>query len=322
MISRLGRATLYILAAALLILLVGPFLVPVPPLEDTRPVQELADADSQFIEINDISVHVKTAGQGEPVFMLLHGFGASLYSWNAVMEPFSQLGRVIAFDRPAFGLTERPLKWKGQNPYSPQAQVALVIGLLDHFGVEQAILVGNSAGGTVAMQVALLHPERVEALVLVDPAVYNGGGAPAWIRPLLRTPQMRRLGPLVTRRIAVSGPELIEKAWHDPAKITPETLELYKKPLMVDDWDKALWELTIASRASKLERRLFDLALPVLVITGDDDRIVPTADSIRLAGELPNAELVVIEAAGHVPHEEQPGEFMTAVQAFLTKISP
>ena len=94
------------------------------------------------------------------------------------MEPFSQLGTVIAFDRPAFGLTERPLEWEGQNPYSPEAQVELVIGLLDHFGVDQAILVGNSAGGTIAMQAALTYPERVSALVLVDPAVYNGGGAP------------------------------------------------------------------------------------------------------------------------------------------------
>ena len=64
--------------------------------------------------------------------------------------------------------------------------MALVIGLLDHFGVQQAILVGNSAGGTVAMQTALAHPERVSALVLVDPAVYSGGGAPAWMRPLLQ----------------------------------------------------------------------------------------------------------------------------------------
>ena len=106
----------------------------------------------------------KAWGKGEPVFVLLHGFAASLYSWQAVMEPFSQLGTVIAFDRPGFGLSEHPLTWQGQNPYSPEAQVELVIGLLDHFGVEQAILVGNSAGGTVSMQVALAHPERVSAL--------------------------------------------------------------------------------------------------------------------------------------------------------------
>lgn len=314
---RLGRAALIGFACVALALLVGPFLVPVPPLTGTHPPQALADADSQFIEINGLSVHLKTTGRGEPVLVLLHGFGASLYSWQAVMAPLGELGTVIAYDRPAFGLTERPLTWDGQNPYGPEAQVALVIGLLDHFGVQQAILVGNSAGGTVAMQTALAYPERVAALILVDPAVYTGGGAPAWVRPLLATPQMRHLGPLLARQIKTQGPALLELAWHDPTQLTAETVALYQKPLQVDNWDRALWELTLASRAPALADRLAAFTLPILVITGDDDRIVPTADSVRLAGELPTAELVVIPAAGHVPHEEQPEAFMAAVQGFL-----
>ncbi len=318
--SRTGRIILAVIAFLLLLLLVGPFLVPVPPLQGALPPQALADADSQFIEINGLALHVKTLGQGEPVYVLLHGFGASLYSWQSVMEPFSQQGTVIAFDRPAFGLTERPLRWEGQNPYSPEAQIALVVGLLDHFAVEQAILVGNSAGGTVAMQVALAYPERVSALILVDPAVYAGGGAPAWIRPLLGTPQMRHLGPLVARQIQTRGPQLIELAWHDPSRLAPEKIALYQKPLQVENWDKALWEFTLASQSSGLADRLAEFTLPVLVITGDDDRIVPTADSIRLAGELPAASLVVIPQAGHVPHEERPDLFMQAVNEFLATL--
>lgn len=320
--SKKHRIITTTLASILLVLLVGPFLVPVPALDGTRPAKELADTDSQFITINGLDVHVKTAGQGERVFVLLHGFGASLYSWHAVIEPFSQLGRVIAYDRPAFGLTERPLQWEGQNPYGPDAQVELVVGLLDHFGVDQAVLVGNSAGGTVAMLTALAYPERVSGMILVDPAVYNGGGAPSWIRPLLATPQMRHLGPLIARQIQTRGPELIEMAWHDPSRLNPEVIEMYKKPLQVDDWDKALWEMTLASRASNLDERLGELVLAILVITGDDDRIVPTADSIRLAGELPNADLVVIKDAGHVPHEEKPIEFMDAVRTYILESMP
>lgn len=317
---QIGIIALAVSAVVLLAVLAGPFMVPVPPLEGTRLPQELADPDSQFIEINGVNTHVKTMGQGEPVFVLLHGFGASLDSWQAVMEPLSQLGTVIAFDRPAFGLTERPLTWEGENPYSSEAQVAQVIGLLDHLGVEKAILVGNSAGGTVAMQTTLAHPERVSALILVDPAVYSGGGAPAWVRPLLATPQMRHLGPLIARTIQARGPELIQLAWHDPSLLRPETIERYKKPLLVENWDKALWEFTLASRATGLAARLDALTLPVLVITGDDDRIVPTKDSIRLAGELPDAVLEVIANAGHVPHEERPGAFMDAVNRFLSTI--
>jgi pimeloyl-ACP methyl ester carboxylesterase len=318
--SRTGRIVLAGFAFLLLLLLVGPFLVPVPPLQGTLPPQALADTDSQFIEINGLQLHVKTMGQGEPVFVLLHGFGASLYSWQPVMEPFSQHGMVIAFDRPAFGLTERPLSWEGQNPYSPEAQVALVIGLLDHFDVERAILVGNSAGGTVAMQVALAYPARVSALILVDPAVYASGGAPAWIRPLLGTPQMRHLGPLVARQVQTRGPQLLELAWHDPSKLSQETIGLYQKPLQVENWDQALWQFTLASHASGLAERLAEFTLPVLVITGDDDRIVPTEDSIRLAVELPNASLVVIPQAGHVPHEERPDLFMQAANEFLAAL--
>ena len=313
---------LVLLAGGLATVLVGPFLVPIPPLKGTRPPQTLGDADSQFIEINQLSVHVKTMGQGEPVFVLLHGFGASLYSWQPIMEPLSQLGTVIAFDRPAFGLTERPLTWQGQNPYSPEAQVALTLGLLDHFGVQRAILIGNSLGGTVAMQTYLAYPERVSALILVDPAVYTQGGTPGWMRLLLATPQMHRLGPLLVRQIQSRGRKILEQAWHNLALLQPEVIARYQKPLQAENWDKALWEFTLASRPSGLADHLHDFNLPVLVITGDDDRIVPTTDSIRLAGELPEAELVVIPNAGHVPHEEQPEAFMQAVGSFLSTLTP
>ncbi len=315
--SRFLRITGIVLSVLLLLILVGPFLVPVPPLENTLPVEELTDPDSRFIEVNGINVHYKIYGQGEPTFLLLHGFGASLFSWREVTAPLAELGTVIAYDRPAFGLTERPLTWKGENPYSQEAQVELVIGLMDALGVERAILVGNSAGGTIAMLTALKYPQRVQSLILADPAVYAGGGAPAWIRPLLRTPQMRHLGPLIARQIQTRGPELIQLAWHDPSKITPEIMAGYQKPLRLANWDKALWELTLASRESGLAERLGELTLPTLVITGDDDRIVPTEQSVRLAGELPNAQLVVIPQCGHLPHEEHPDLFMQAVTDFL-----
>ncbi|NWG32820.1 MAG: alpha/beta hydrolase [Chloroflexi bacterium] len=306
-----------VLSVLLILILVGPFLVPVPPLENTVPVEQLTDPDSRFIEVNGINVHYKTYGQGEPTFILLHGFGASLFSWREVTAPLAEFGTVIAYDRPAFGLTERPLTWEGENPYSQDAQIELVIGLMDALGIERAILVGNSAGGTIAMLTALKYPQRVQSLILADPAVYAGGGAPAWVRPLLGTPQMRHLGPLIARQIQTRGPELIELSWHDPSKVTPEILEGYQKPLRLADWDKALWELTLASRESGLAERLGELTLPTLVITGDDDRIVPTEQSVRLAEELPNAQLVVIPQCGHLPHEERPAEFMQAVTEFL-----
>ncbi len=320
------RRVLRVIAISLLILLavllIGPFLIPVPPLENTLSPEALAWPDSRFIEVNGLTVHYQQYGQGDPAIILLHGFGASTYSWREVTGPLSALGTVVAFDRPAFGLTERPLpgEWTGESPYSPSAQVELLFGLMDALQIERAILVGNSAGGTVAMNAALADPRRVQALVLVDAAVYNGGGSPAFLRPLFQTPQMDRLGVLLARSISTRGMEILYAAWHDQSKITPEIIENYRKPLMADNWDVALWELTRASRASGLEARLGEFDLPVLVVTGDDDRIVPTADSIRLAGELKGARLAVFEQCGHVPQEECPEPFLQAVVPFIEGI--
>lgn len=311
------RALLITTGILLFLLLVGPFLIPVPPLEDTVPPERLADPDSLFVEVSGITVHYKAAGSGQPAFLLMHGFAASTFSWREVMEPMTVWRQVIAFDRPGFGLTERPLEWEGPSPYGPEAQADLTVGLMDVLGIERAVLVGNSAGGTIALLTALNYPERVEALVLVSPAVYAGGGAPGWMRPLLNTPQMRRLGPLLARSIKERGAELGRSAWHDPTKLTPEVWEGYTRPLQAEHWDRALWEVTRASHPLGLEKRLGEVRVPVLVVTGDDDRIVPTQQSVRLAREIPGAQLVVIPECGHVPQEECPVPFLEAVEQFI-----
>ena len=315
--NRFLKIAASIIAVLLVLILVVPFLIPVPPLENTVPAETLVDEDSKFIEVNGLNVHYKTYGQGEPVFILLHGFGASIFSWREVTAPLAELGTVIAYDRPAFGLTERPLEWEGESPYSQDSQVELVIGLMDTLGIEHATLVGNSAGGTISMLTALKYPERIQSLILVDPAVYAGGGAPAWIRPLFNTPQFDHLGPLVARQLQAQGTAFLQSAFHDPSKITPEIYAGYQEPLQVNDWDKALWELTLASSESQLAERVGEFNLPVLVITGDDDRIVPTEQSLRLAEEIPGADLAVIPQCGHVPHEECPEDVMQAITEFL-----
>lgn len=319
-----GRVVLGIVIVLLLTVLVGPFLIPVRPLPGLLPPQQLADPDSRFIELNGLTVHYKTAGSGSPLIILLHGFGANLSSWNKVMAPLAELGTVVAFDRPAFGLTERPVgaelaAWPGPNPYSPDAQADLVVALIEALGRERAILVGNSAGGTVAMHTYLRYPDRVQGIVFVDAAIYTGGGSPGFIRPLLRTPQMRHLGPLVARNVLSQGERLIQLAWHDPSKLTPEDIAAYRKPTQVENWDRALWEFTLASRDLGLGERVQDVRVPALVVTGDDDRIVPTEQSIRLGGELPGAELVVFPACGHVPQEECPEAFLAAVTTFIAQ---
>lgn len=318
--GRFFRVSAVLLIIFLLILFVGPFLVPVPPFEGTRTSQELADEGSQFIEINGLAVHVKKNGLGKKNFILLHGFGASLFSWHAVMKPLGQLGTVIAYDRPAFGLTERPMEWESKNPYGPQANVDLLMGIIEYFGMQKVILVGNSAGATVAMDFFLQHKDRVEALILVDPAVYGNVDRFTWARPFIQLPQVQHLGPLFVRSIQKKGLELVEMAWYDPSQITQETWDGYTKPLLVDNWDKALWYFTTAGQAVDLPNHFGEFKIPVLVITGDTDRIIPTENSVRLSEELPSAKLVIIPQSGHVPHEERPSQFMEAVESFLNTL--
>jgi pimeloyl-ACP methyl ester carboxylesterase len=314
------KVTLIIIASLLVLLLVGPFLIPIPPLQDTVPPHELAVPEDTFIEINGLSVHYELKGQGEPVFILSHGFGASIFSWREVIEPLSKIGTVLAYDRPAFGLTERPMHWEGVNPYSQAGNINLLLGIMDAFNIDRAILVGNSAGGTLATAFTLDYPDRVQALVEVDAAIYQGMPESPLLTWLLHTPQMDHLGPLISRRLAGrQGEAFIRKAWYDPTYLDshPEVLAGYRLPLQAENWDRALWELTKANAALDLPDRLDQINIPVLVISGAEDQIVPMENSERLAVELPNTDLDIIDQCGHLPQEECPQDFLQAIIQFL-----
>lgn len=316
-----------------LTLLVGPFLIPVEPLSDVVEPRELAGPDSRFVSVAGYDVHYLEAGtRGEeeelsPEFLLLHGFGASTFTWREVFDDFARHGHTVAYDRTAFGLTERPVTWADANPYSTVAQIQQGFGVMKAAGMERTVLVGNSAGGRTALSLALADPARFDALILVSPAVgMGGGGILSWFKPLLHTPQMDHLGPWLVRSIATSGNDTIKRAWHDPSLMTPEVIEGYRKPLQAKDWDRALWEFSRAPRDEPagaggngpIESRLAALVdLPVLVITGDDDRIVPVDRSRAVAEGIPGSTYVELKSCGHVPQEECPDAFMQEVRTFL-----
>jgi pimeloyl-ACP methyl ester carboxylesterase len=316
-----------VLVAMLVALIVVPLVWPVPPLEGTVAAETLADPDSRFTEVDGLTVHYKAWGLPQEAaatvptaFVLLHGFGASTFSWREVAEPLATRMPVVAFDRPAFGLTERPLAWSGADPYAPETQAALTVALLDELGIERAVLVGHSAGGTIAALVAARYPERVAAIVLEDPAIF-AGGPPRFLTPIFRTPQLRRIGPLIARNLGGSaGDDFIRNAWHDPSKITPAIYEGYRTPLRAEDWDTALWLLTVAERPADVPSVVSEIAAPTLFLTGDDDRIVPPEDTSRAATLVRGATLVTVEACGHIPHEEQPQAFLDAVEAFVDDV--
>ncbi|MBL8089183.1 MAG: alpha/beta hydrolase [Anaerolineales bacterium] len=298
----------------------APFLIPVPELEGLVNAEEFIDEDSKFIEINDVNIHYKESGSGETTFILLHPFGGSTYSWREVMDDFAQYGRVIAYDRPAFGLTERPMPedWI-ENPYGMKANIEILKSLLDEFGIEKAVLVGNSAGGAVAVAFALEYPERVEQLILVAPGV-GGGRAPqfpSWALPIMWSPQMHRIGPLFMRDYQESLPRTVERGWFDQTKLTDEIRQTHLQILKIKNWDRAFYELVFAPAYPELRSLLPELKIKAYIIGGEEDRLIRTWYLEAVATEIPEAQLTLIPQCGHVPQEECPDEFMKIIETYL-----
>jgi pimeloyl-ACP methyl ester carboxylesterase len=315
-----------VLLALLAIALVVPFLIPVES-SGTKSYQEAAGPNATFIEISGYEVYYQETkgycdpqktlcvpGQ-EPVFILLHGFGSNVYSFEALTPMLSQYGDVVAYDRPAFGFTERPVSWVGSNPYSSEGQLELLDGMVSAFSdARDVILVGHSAGGTIAAQYALDYPGKVSSLILVSPAIGpSNGGLPSWLNWIFYIPQLDRLGPLLVSRIAETGNETIYQSWYDKEKVTQAVLDGYRKPLEIEGWEKAFWEFNRAPRTFDAFERLEELSIPVVLITGDTDTIVPTNQTEKLATLIPNTKLFVIPEVGHIAHEEKPTETMRAI---------
>jgi len=310
----------------LVLVLVGPFLIPIRPLEGLASPQQVAPSDSAFITIpfegtDGIDIHYLSdeadSEQDETVFVLLHGSLFNAFTWNETMDTFSEYGRVIAYDQIPYGLSEKLVAgdWSGENPYSPEAAVDQLYALLDALDVDRAVLVGNSYGAVIAVQAALARPERVEALILVDAAVYVEEEMPPW---LMRLPQVRRLGPLMARMMG-QNEAFLRQTYLNPPQISDERVALTGIHTAVTDWDMALWEYlrVWSTDTAALIARLGEVDQPTLVISGDSDTIVPVADSEKLDAALPNSALVILPSCGHVPQEECPKAFSEAVAGWL-----
>ena len=317
------RRTKIVLASILSLLLVGPFLIPVNS-SGTLTNVEAANAQfgdkSKFIEVVGHDVHYLTAGDpsSDKLILLLHGFGANVSTWDLVLDELGTAGFVVAYDRAAFGFTERPETWSGTNPYSSAGQLEVIQALVDEFGDgKEVVILGHSAGGNLAAAFAAANPESVDELILLAPAVYSTGGGPSWLNWIYDIPQLNHVGPALVSSIATSGLDLLQESYYDKSLVTDELKAKYTAPLKITGWEKAFWNYNKAPRTTGVDQNLAALTTPTLVITGDTDEVVATADSIRLAGELPNAQLVVIENCGHLPNEEKSQEFLTAVAGFL-----
>ncbi len=279
--------------------------------------------EQRFIEVNGFKVHYRMAGSEKPLVVLLHGSFLSLRSWRMVFDELAENATVLAFDRPAFGYTSRPLPSKATGvSYTPEAQSDLIIALIKKLGFSKAVLVGNSTGGTLALLCALRYPQHVDGVVLADAMIYSGyatSEVPAFMKPAMKamTPLFSRLMKFLITRLYDRN---IRGFWHNKERLGDDILAAFRSDLMHGNWSRAFWELFLETHHLRLESRLKTMSLPSLVITGEHDLTVKTEESIRLARELPGSELVVVPDCGHLPHEEQPEAFLVAVRKFLKRV--
>jgi len=319
---KISRILAIIGAVVLALILVVPFLIPVQT-SGTAPYKEVAGEGATFVSAQGIEIYYEKTDfacqegkdcSNPPVIFLMHGFGANTFSFREVTEPLSQLGDVIAYDRPGFGLSERPTSWEGENPYGSIGQDLILDQLITEFASgRDVILVGHSAGGTLAAQYVVDNKDAIQGLILISPAILSTGGSPSWLNWVFSIPQLDHLGPLLVSSIASSGMDLLNESWYNKDLITEEVKAGYREPLSVIGWEEGFWEFNRAPRAFDVKDRLDEITVPTLLITGDTDTVVATADTEALANMIKDSVLFVIPQSGHLAQEETPADTMKAI---------
>jgi pimeloyl-ACP methyl ester carboxylesterase len=261
----------------------------------------LSGVRSRQVQAGPYRLHYLEAGSGPPL-LLVHGLASSAtQDWGRLIAPLGQRFHVFAPDLPGFGQSERP---PGAE-YSIPMQVEAVRGFMDAVDLGRARVAGISMGGWIASRLAGSHPERVERLVVVDAAGMRPDGPPIPAEVLL--PQdvegVRRLAAAVRHRAPVP-----------PAFVARDILERRLR----EEWVVRRALLSMAAGRDWLNGTLGRADMPVLVIWGKQDALIPVDYAARLATEFPRAELTVLDGCGHVPIADCPEAFDRAVLPFLS----
>lgn len=284
---------------------------------------DLADPDSLFFEWNGIDIHYKVEGYSDKVMLLFHGFGSSTFTWEFIKDDLIADFTLIAFDRPAFGLTERivSIDKAGYNYYNFYNQSLIANELLSAIDMvpSELILMGHSAGTPIVIDYYLNHPTDVKGLILISPALVHKLSE----NPFAKTfsnPLIRGTVSLFRNLLARTLEGGLDESWYDVTKITDEIRTQYKKFIQIDDWEKALIELALNQGDYNMLKPLAEISIPVLILFGTHDNIVPHEDVQLAVKDNPNATVVFIDQTGHVPHEESPEKVLEQIKRWLLDI--
>lgn len=271
----------------------------------------------RFVEADGVRLHYLERGAGTPV-VLLHGnvVTAEDFVLSGLFGRLAQNHRVIAFDRPGFGYSERPygMRW------TPWAQAALLGRAMDALGVERAVVVGHSWGALVAMALALAEPRLVRGLALLSGYYFPTARADSLLTLPAAVPL---LGDVL--RYTVSPPL--------GAALLPLTLKAMFSPLPIPERFKAgfphgmavrPWQIraegqdgtVMVPAVADMRHRYHELRQPAVIMAGTEDRIVDVeAQPVRLHEVLPHSQLRLIPGAGHMVHYAAPDAVISAIES-------
>lgn len=273
-----------------------------------------------WIQVGDCWVHYWQGGRQGPQVVFLHGGAAdsAALSWGETSERLSSSFQVIAPDLPGYGESETP-----RVAYTVQFYVRFLLAFLDALGCSRILLAGLSMGGWLALEMALRHPDRVRGLILVDSA----GLDPRVPRPVLSRLLAAIPGlDFVFRRAARSKPAAVRWALgrivHRVDSLSPAVLTQVQqeagRPQAGKAWQSFLrnelgWRGFRSSCAGQLRR----IQIPVLLVHGSLDPLIPVECARKAHQALPNSRLLELPGCGHWPPREDPERFHAVLGEFL-----
>lgn len=267
------------------------------------PVQSARIGPAPFISVD-------YAGQGDLV-VFLHGIGGNKRNWRSNLPPVAEHFLAAAWDGRGWGESD-----DYEGPLSFEDMAGDLVRVIDHFGASRAHLVGLSLGVKVALNFVHLHPRRVASLTLCDGSLRARRADPASLKEFLRLRRQPLLDGKEPRDIA----EPVARSLVSPAaqpgalqQLIDSMSRLHKAMYL-----KALELAAFAEDAPGAAR----IAVPTLVVVGQDDRLTPVSEAQALVNAIPNARLAVVENAGHLVNIEQPEPFNALLLEFLLGLPP
>ncbi len=271
----------------------------------------------QFVTVDGVRLHYLDRGEGDPI-VLLHGNGTMIEDWivSGLFDKLSKDRRVIAFDRPGFGHSERPRS----RIWTPEAQAALIVDALRELKVTKPTIVGHSFGAMVALALGAGHPKALSRLVLIGGYFYPSvrvdvaiAGQPAI--PVIGDIMRYTVSPLAGAAMMLGIQERIFSPARVPAKWRkefPADMSLRPSQIRAEAAEAAM----MIPAAAALSARIGGMSVPVTIVAGKGDKLV-TMDqqSKRLHEALPGSKFVAVEGAGHMVHQTAPDQVLAAIRA-------